>query len=734
MNNKFQLFGHFMYHERCGRSSALACCLALFLAVSIICVPALAFAYGTPANPGYVGLWEYPTAEMPADGTGRFGYTDASPYFFYYLDLAWLPWLEVNARLTTFDNVFVASNGKINVDGTGRDYMDKAIDVKLMLHHSDGGIFPSFAMGVTDIMGTEIMKAWYGVATWRMKSLALSLGYGTDRMNGVFGGVSWRANEWLTLKAEYGQLDYKSDIVSGFRPHPKEPDAKYNLGVVLSAPWGTEGSLSWQRGDKIVFSISQAFDMKGPYLFGSKKKEYDAPGKPRTAQWRDIDPEKLGEEIIEALSEFVRVRDIEVAISDKKVYVAYENYGHSSQADAMVRILVVMAAVLPHVDSMHLIPRVRGVPIAEAEFPGETLFDVRARNIEAEQFVRNAVFTWADKNFFQNQQEEWLYHSDGNLRKRARHDAKAMLVYEPRIDQTLDDDYQNRWSVDFIYENRSSNGWGAFADVRVPIYNNVDIWWEPDMNDDPRLQQMVLSYLGRIERGSASPLWSLSEAGWVDENWFGFSQWGRIYEKSGRWWMGGRLGLFRDRNPESFAGLADGQVDYRLGSWRDDDEDPWRSFALAGVGYRIPDLDLDFQVDYGRFLDGDTGGKLSVTRRWDDSAVGFWISKTDNLTSGKDFSNAGFLLELPAEKWFGNWFGNPSAHIWEQSASLLSTWRIDAAREPGAWKTPDHMLSQLRPSVLKDNVVELLADYCAYEEDSKDTQKIQGLTDYYLKK
>jgi len=143
---------------------------------------------GTASNAGFTGLWEYPTAEMPADGAGRFGFTLASPYAFYYVNLVWLPWLEVNTRLTTFENIYVAQNGWANDEGVGRRYMDKAMDIKIMLHSAKNWYAPSIAVGVTDAVGTELMQAWYGVGTWRLHNLAFSLGYGTDRMNGLF----WR--------------------------------------------------------------------------------------------------------------------------------------------------------------------------------------------------------------------------------------------------------------------------------------------------------------------------------------------------------------------------------------------------------------------------------------------------------------------------------------------------------------------------------------------------------------
>ncbi|MDR3279256.1 MAG: YjbH domain-containing protein, partial [Synergistaceae bacterium] len=166
------------------------------VALVVLCAPNGAVASISTANQGFVGLWEYPTAEMPADGAGHFGLTYAKPYSYYYLSMAWLPWLEINGRFTLFDNIGVIVNGKRE-----RDYMDKAIDAKVMLHRSRNWYMPSVAVGGTDLKGTELMKAWYGVATWRRDNLAFSMGYGTDRLNGFFAGASWNVDDWLTLKA-----------------------------------------------------------------------------------------------------------------------------------------------------------------------------------------------------------------------------------------------------------------------------------------------------------------------------------------------------------------------------------------------------------------------------------------------------------------------------------------------------------------------------------------------------
>ena len=693
----------------------------------------------TAANPGFTGMWEYPSAEMPEDGSGRFGYTKSSPYAYYYADLAWLPWLEINARLTTFDNIYVAPWGTVNDRGIGRDYMDKAIDVKAVLHHSRKWYMPSIALGMTDIMGTELMKASYGVATWRINKFAVSAGYGNERMNGFFGGVSWSAADWLELKAEYSPMNYASDAVGGFRPHPDAADSKYNFGAVFEAPWGMQGAVSWQRGEEFVFSLSQSFSLDGTFFKGREtadNRSYEAPGAPRAAQWKDIDPKRLGESITDALSRYVRVRDVEVAVGEERIMVAYENYGHSSQAEAMVRVLVVIAAVSPHIGGeVCLVPRVRGIPVVFASFPGEMLYAIRTRNLDLEPPLGSAEFAWAGRGLLDDLGPEWTFRGERSLQKRANQDLKAMVVFEPRIDQTLDDDYQSRWNVDLIYEKRSSSGWGALADVRVPIFNDVNIWWEPDVNDRVRLHQAVISYLASLkESGDGLDLWSLSEVGWLDENWFGVNQWMRVYSRSGRLWGGARLGVVRDRDPVSFAGMPDGRLEYGFG-WRyREDVDPWQPVWWVEAGYVLPGMNLDVQVDYGRFIDSDTGAKLSLIRKWDGAAVGFWVSKTDRLSPDKDFTAAGIHLELPAERWFGSWLGNPSAHVWEQDVPLLSTWRIDAGREPGSWRNPEEMLSQFRPAELKRNVERILGEYCAYESSEQGEPEVRGLTDYVIKR
>ena len=669
---------------------------------------------------------------MPEDGAGRFGFTHASPYQFYFLDLAWLPWLEINTRLTTFDTLFVDRFNTIGENVPGRRYMDKAIDLKLMLWHTkdpQNWFVPSLALGVVDMMGTELMKAYYGAATWRFGKVSATIGYGSDRLNGLYGGIEWDVTSWLTFKAEYSPLDYNKDSVAGHKVLKDSPSSKYNAGIVIKAPWGMEGSVSYQRGDEWAFTISQKIHLGGP-IIGNGYKKFNVPGGFRCANWDDAESHDLILRIKSGLEKFTRVRDVDIKLEEtedniRRLSLSYENYGYASHAEAMTRVLVILSSVMPETDSLLLIAKNASVPIVKAEFPGRLLFDIRARSLRGDDPISAAVFSWASGD---------IQGPDANvLHSKGEHEAKAVLVYEPRIDQTLDRAYMDRLNIDAVYTGRYSNGWGAAADIRFPIYNDIDndsnfgLWWEPDMNSNIRLQQAAMTYANKI--GGSGRAWFFGEGGYLNEEWMGANFWARYYGSSGLWWIGARYAALHDRDPWSFAGLTEGRLTYRGGRVHDDeDASPWHNLWQLQAGLHISDLNLDIEADYGAFADDDRGWKFSATRHWDDTALGFWYIDTDINAPGKDFTRAGVHMEIPADKWFGTLFGNSSSHIWEQDTNIISAWRMHSGREGGMIRSPERFMNQLRPSALRKNVERMLREYCSYADDDTEQEADSSVT------
>ena len=150
-----------------------------------------------------------------------------NPYITYYLVLGYLPNVELN-----FQDHYV-SNVPLNLEKYPRLAVikDHEFDVKYLLCLRKAPR-PAIAAGIMDISTTEHFKSYYVVGTYRVGQFALYGGWASDRMGGVFGGISWQPYDWLELKGEYGSMDYSDGIFSGKRPIT-EAEADYNYGAII---------------------------------------------------------------------------------------------------------------------------------------------------------------------------------------------------------------------------------------------------------------------------------------------------------------------------------------------------------------------------------------------------------------------------------------------------------------------------------------------------------------------
>src|SRR3970040_362971 len=116
-----------------------------------------------------------------------------------------LPRLELSARYTR-----IMGRPGFPEDPTADfgDYKDKAFDGKFVLFE-EGSLLPQLTIGAQDFMGTRIFDAYYAVAGKRLCDFDFTLGFGTKRIDGVFGGVRYRPKAFRNwaLVAEYDAND-----------------------------------------------------------------------------------------------------------------------------------------------------------------------------------------------------------------------------------------------------------------------------------------------------------------------------------------------------------------------------------------------------------------------------------------------------------------------------------------------------------------------------------------------
>lgn len=192
-----------------------------------------------PSQTGQSGFIQMPSGRIEADGTLQSGFSLDPVYAALWANATILPRVELSARYTRISGV---SGG---LGASYGEYKDKAFDGKLGLLN-EGKYLPSLVVGAHDFLGTGIFQAWYVASAKRFGNLDLTLGYGKERIDGLFGGLRYDLPgvKGLSLTAEYNAFDYSRDlgsVASGAAEREK------GVGVGLDYRWGWLGSqLSWQ--------------------------------------------------------------------------------------------------------------------------------------------------------------------------------------------------------------------------------------------------------------------------------------------------------------------------------------------------------------------------------------------------------------------------------------------------------------------------------------------------------
>lgn len=204
--------------RRSGRwARGVALALALWQPITV-----LASASAT----GQSGLIQMPDARVQPEGTWRFGFSETDPYLVGWSSLSVFPRFEFSGRFTRIDDV---PGFPENPDYGA--YKDKAFDAKALLW-AERAYLPAAAIGAQDFTGTRLFRARYLALSKRLGDADITLGYGAERIDGVFGGIryvpSWHRR--LGLLVEYDANRYVDDYQAALSgAHRREGGWGYGL-------------------------------------------------------------------------------------------------------------------------------------------------------------------------------------------------------------------------------------------------------------------------------------------------------------------------------------------------------------------------------------------------------------------------------------------------------------------------------------------------------------------------
>jgi hypothetical protein len=213
------------------------------------------------------GYFNMPSSRMGCEGEIGAGYCKVPPYRNYNLRLQLLDRLEITGSYRIYKGV---DDPILSPLGFG-DLSDKGANVKLAILHPEDSqyVLPGLSIGLEDFMGTKGFLARYIVLTqvFLKYDLEMTLGYGTNRIKGLFGGISWmpfRQSSFdlltnLSLSAEYDATPYEDPEIER-HPKGRVKESPVNWGAKIRLFDHFDCSISRVRGHAWSWSLSAFYN------------------------------------------------------------------------------------------------------------------------------------------------------------------------------------------------------------------------------------------------------------------------------------------------------------------------------------------------------------------------------------------------------------------------------------------------------------------------------------------
>lgn len=350
-----------------------------------------------PGNRGITGLMEIPTARVMREESYRFGITEVSPYWYYYVGLAPFKGLEVFGKVTRLEGV--SSGWK----GYGND-KDRALELKYQLM-PEGKYIPAIAVGIMDPLGTRLYPSQYIVASKQIYPFDFTIGFGNGRFGkrplpsggeGIkfemisdpvgwlkdsqfFWGIQFAPSEKYALMVEYSPILYHKQTRDPAQPkYFQEPvPSNYNFGLRWTPFKWTELDLSYQRGDTLGIQLSFNFDIGKPMI-----PIIDLPYKERLED--KLLP--LKQRIENALLQ-TGFSDIGTTVMDNELWIDLQNDRYFYTTKALGIVMKTITPIIPEsIQKVRITFKKTGIPIFTFETTKEDMTDLLAKKLTAHEF------------------------------------------------------------------------------------------------------------------------------------------------------------------------------------------------------------------------------------------------------------------------------------------------------------------------------------------------------------
>lgn len=621
--------------------------------------------YNTSMMGGYFAM---PSARSLPSGELGIGAALAKPYQIYGVNFQMFERLEFSLNYRVYTGI---EEGNFGCEGFGDD-AERIGNVKLGILTAQDGFphLPEISIGVEDFVGTKRFNSKYIVATKQFfnANLECTLGFGSGRIKGLFGGAAW--SPWrhatlplfkdLTFFLEYDATNYKKHP----HEHPSGRVVKSRINGGLSCLfWDTlQFSLSSLRGTEVAGSASLRYPLGTTAGFFPKVDNaslYQSP----------VDTEPLGivrtekdfsQEITYALSE--QGLDLYEAFigydgRDKELYLKIVNNRYREERVVRERIQHVLAALTPS-DIATIIVTVEAdaVPCQSYVFRSQDLkrwqqgkmSDVEIDTLSPMKEVQSFPSEYESTKIFQRRKPIWLLTLRprlltffGSTTGKIKYNVSALASPEGYLFNQL------YYKLQMSYSIKSSMQGLTGTDRLNPSRELI-------------VRSDTLRYLQTnsfsLEQAFLQKSWNLGHgvfyrfaSGYFEPAYGGAATELLYYPVNSSWAIGAQMAAVLKRRYE---GVKFRSTTFQLKG------DHYETVPFIGIQYFLDlyydfkPLNLDFLVTAGQFLAKDKGVRLDVGRYFKSGMrFSLWCTVTNghDKINGKTYFDKGFSFMIPLD-------------------------------------------------------------------------------------
>ena len=623
----------------------------------------------TSSNYGNTGLLELPNARFLKPGSLRFTFSSSYPNEYTAFTATPFEWMEATYRYVEIKN---KNYGPAAYSGN-QTWKDKGFDLKIRLLKEDF-ILPSIAIGLRDLAGTGSFAAEYLVLTKSIKNFDFTAGVGwgmlglanniknpliflddrfIDRgLKGSQVGGDFRYNRWfrgdssllggieydlkklgLRFKLEY---DTSNPDIIPFPRLPIEVKSRFNIGVNYFLSNNLTIGAAFERGSQFRLS----FVLEGNFIKDTIRK----PSPKNVVNLNTLQTKAFKK------NPDIFYRSLNKSLRDESIYIQGATLGEES-----IEVAVASTKYMSF-------PRLAGrtARIASALSP-TSVNEVNIHIMNGDLEVSNVSIQKPDldkatklligeielltKTKLNSNSDQPLYKTS---------DFKPSVSF-PEFSWSMSPALKHQiggpegfylgqlfWRTDTTIKFR--RGLSLYTSFGLDIYNNFNELNNPSYSSIPHVRSDIQDYLKEGKSNLARM--QLEYVFSPKQDWFVRADIGLLEEMFGG--IGGEI-LYRPFNKRISFGLTAHRVRQRDYDQRFSFREYKTTTGHVGIYYDFP-KDISAQVLVGKYLAGDKGASLDLSRRFKTGfRLGIFATKT-NLSAeefGEGSFDKGFYFSIP---------------------------------------------------------------------------------------